>query len=67
LFATTARHWPVVVAACPFKALVQALQPVQALSQQTPSATTLDVHSLPFVAGAPLLFVAAHFPTELSQ
>jgi hypothetical protein len=57
----------VVVAACPFNVLVHAEQPVQALSQQTPSATTLDVHSLPFVAGAPLLFVAAHFPTEVSQ
>jgi hypothetical protein len=43
--ATTGRHDPVVVDACPFKALVQALQPVHALSQQTPSATTFDVHS----------------------
>jgi hypothetical protein len=57
----------VVLDACPFNALVQALQPVQALSQQTPSATTPDVHSLPFVAEMPLLFVAAHFPAEVSQ
>jgi hypothetical protein len=38
----TGRHCPSV---CPFKAFVQAEHPLQAWLQQTPSATTPDVHS----------------------
>jgi hypothetical protein len=43
-----------------FKASVHAEQPEQALSQHTPSATTPEVHSIPWDAGEPLVFFAAH-------
>jgi hypothetical protein len=39
--AGTARHCP---SLCPFRSFVHAEHPVQSLSQQTPSATTPDVH-----------------------
>jgi hypothetical protein len=42
--------------------LVQAEHPVQAKLQQTPSATTPDVHSKVWVAVTPLAFVAAQVP-----
>ena len=49
--AGTGRHWPSV---CPFRSFVHAEHPVQSLSQQTPSATTPDVHSEPDDAVFPL-------------
>ena len=39
--AGTGRHWPSV---CPLRAFVHAMHPAQSLSQQTPSATTPDLH-----------------------
>jgi hypothetical protein len=50
-FAGTARHCPSV---CPFRSFVHAEHPVQSLSQQTPSATTPDVHCEPNDAVFPL-------------
>jgi hypothetical protein len=67
LLATTGRHWPVVFAACPFKVLVHAEQPVQAVLQQTPSAITPEVHSSGRVAVWPLGFVVAQVPVEVLQ
>jgi hypothetical protein len=49
--AGTARHCPSV---CPFRSFVHAEHPVQSLSQQTPSATTPDVHWEPDDAAFPL-------------
>lgn len=67
LAAVTAMHVPVVLAACPFKAAVQALQPVHSLSQQTPSATIPDAHSTGCEAGLPFVFFVTHTPAAVSQ
>lgn len=55
------------LAACPFNVAVHAEQPVQVLSQHTPSATIPDVHSYDCVAGEPFGFLAAQVPAEVSQ
>ena len=56
-----------VFADCPFNVAVHAEQPVQALSQHTPSATIPDVHSYGWAAGEPFGFLAAQVPAEVSQ
>ncbi|MBN2576272.1 MAG: hypothetical protein JXP73_17050 [Deltaproteobacteria bacterium] len=63
----TGMHVPVVLAACPFKAAVHALQPVHSLSQQTPSATIPDTHSKVWVAVLPFAFFARQMPAVVSQ
>jgi len=65
--ACTGRHCPVVFAAWPFRAAVQAEQPAQALSQQTPSARTPELHSLASAAACPLGFWAAQVLVVLLQ
>jgi hypothetical protein len=67
--AVTDMHEPVVLASCPFKSAVQALQPVHALSQQTPSAITPDAHSIsrPLPAAVPFGFFVTHRPAVVSQ
>ena len=58
--ATMGRHCP---AAPPVKgAPEQALQPVHAASQQTPSAVMFDKHSKPFVAAVPFVPFAVQVP-----
>jgi hypothetical protein len=56
-----------VVAACPFKALVHAEHPPHAKLQQTPSATTPEVHWKAEVAGFPFGSFAAQVPATVSQ
>jgi hypothetical protein len=56
-----------VVDACPFKALVHAEHPVHAWLQQTPSATTPEVHWKFAVAGFPFDSFAAQVPATVSQ
>jgi hypothetical protein len=58
--ATTKAHCP--AAAAVSGAPEQALQPVHALSQQTPSATMPDAHSKVWAAGVPLGFLGAQVP-----
>jgi hypothetical protein len=67
LAAVTAMHVPVVLAACPFKVAVHALQPVQSLSQQTPSAMIPDTHSKVWVDVLPFGFFATQMPAVVSQ
>jgi xanthine dehydrogenase molybdopterin-binding subunit B len=55
------------VAACPFKALVHAEHPPHVELQQTPSATTPEVHWEPEVAGLPFDSFAAQVPATVSQ
>jgi hypothetical protein len=56
-----------VPSATPVSDFVQALQPPQVLSQQTPSVTTPEVHSWVCAAGDPFDFVAAQVPAVVLQ
>jgi hypothetical protein len=67
LAAVTAMQVPVVLAACPFRAAVHALQPVHSLSQHTPSAMIPEVHSTGWVAALPLGFLATQTLAVVSQ
>jgi hypothetical protein len=65
--AFTARHCPVVEASWPFNSAVHALHPVHSFSQHTPSATTLEVHSMGCEAGWPLPFFTAQVLVVMLQ
>jgi hypothetical protein len=60
-------HWPMVFAACPFKAGVHALQPLQTSLQHTPSAMMPDTHSEGWLAVWPLGFWATQSLLVASQ
>ena len=63
----TGRHCPVVFAAWPFSVAMQALQPVQAWWQHTPSARIPEAHSIVWAAGWPSDFCVVQTLAVASQ